>query len=85
VHGDRADRGKSDVLGTEKAVADAAEPGGSESAGAWAGNQDFEDGVSEDGGERKDTVDTAEKVEKRQAAVLESSGRAVRKSNHALC
>lgn len=85
MHGDGTDRSKGDVLGAEKAVADAAEPCGSESAGAWAGDQDFEDGVSEDGGEREDTVDTAEKVEKRQAAVLESSWRAVRKSNHALC
>ena len=67
VHGDRTDGGEGDVLGTEEAVADAAEPGGAEGASARARDEDFEDGISEDGGEREDTVDAAGRAEKRRA------------------
>ena len=66
VHGDGAYGGERDVLGTEQAIADAAEPGGAEGAGARARDEHFEDGVSEDGSEREDTVDAAGRAEKRQ-------------------
>jgi len=67
VHGDGADGGEGDVLSTEKAVADATEPGGAECAGARTGDEDFQHGVSEDGGEREDAVDAAGRAEKRRA------------------
>ena len=67
VIGDGADGGEGDVLGAQQAVADAAEPGGSEGAGAGARDEDFEDGVGEDGGEGENAVDAARGAEKRQA------------------
>ena len=67
VGGDGADGGEGDVLRAEEAVADAAEPGGAESAGARAGDEDFQNGVGEDSGESEDAVDAAGRAEKRQA------------------
>jgi len=67
VHGDGADGGEGDVLGAEEAIADAAEPGGAEGAGAWARDEDLNHGVSEDRGQREDTVDAAGRAEKRRA------------------
>jgi hypothetical protein len=78
VVGDGADGGEGDVLGAEEAVADAAEPGGAEGAGAWTSDEDFEDGVGEDGGEGENAVDAARRAEKRQAGgPCWRSGRAV--------
>lgn len=71
VHGDWADGGEGDVLGAEKALADATQPGGAEGAGTRARDEDFEDGVSEDGSEREDAVDAAGRAEKRQAGILQ--------------
>ena len=76
--GDGADGGEGDVLGAEQAVADAAEPGGAQGAGARAGDEHFEHGVSEDGGEREDTVDAAGRAEKRQTGSLKL-GRSVKR------
>jgi len=70
MHGDGAYSGERDVLGAEEAVADAAEPGGAEGAGAGAGDQHFQHGVGEDGGEREDTVDATGRAEKRQTEIL---------------
>ena len=71
VHGHGANGRKGDVLRAEQAVADAAKPRGAEGASAWARDEDFEDGVSEDGGEREDTVDATWRAEKRQTGILE--------------
>ena len=71
VHGDGADGGEGDVLCTQQAVADAAEPGGAEGSGARACDDYFEHRVSEDRGQREDTVDAAGRAEKRQTGILE--------------
>lgn len=69
VRGDGADGGEGDVLRAKKAFADAAEPGGTEGAGAGTLDEDFEDGPGEDGGESENAVDASERAEKRQAGV----------------
>ncbi len=59
VGGDGADGGEGDLLRAEKAVADAAEPGGAFGAGFGAEDDDFNGGVSEGESDGKDAVEPA--------------------------
>lgn len=71
--GDGADGRDRDVMEAKQAMADAAEPGGALGAGSRAGDEDFEDGVGEDGGEGRQAIETAKRAGKRQAGIPRGS------------